>query len=42
MKKPPKKIVYIDLQIISFKKAKAKKHLKPEDTVELFTKHKLN
>ncbi len=37
-----KPTLFIDLQIITYKQAQIKKHIKVEDTVELFQKHKLN
>lgn len=37
-----KKVLFIDLQIITSTQSKVKKHLKPEDTVEMYRKHKLN
>lgn len=37
-----KKVLFIDFQILTTTQAKVKKHLKPEDTVSLFSKNRLN
>ena len=38
----PKKVVFIDLQIISFKENKLAKHLRREDLADLLSKPRLN